>query len=82
MLYEGTKKALSCAGEFMKGIPFVGGVIGIIDKAIDAVSNEYNQFKFTNKVNSINNIFVLKNDNITFEDDLSLLIAKLALEIT
>lgn len=82
LIYEGSKKVLSYAGEFAKGIPILGSIVNIIDKAVDGVSEEIKEYQYENRKNAINNVFILSNNEVAFEDDLNLLIAKLALEVT
>jgi len=76
VVVAGAKKVASVATEFMKGVPFVGSVIGALDKIIDIVYAAYKQHQLTNKVTAVNSFVESK---FVTEDDISRNIAKLAL---
>lgn len=83
LIVSGVKKVAEYGTEFAKGLPFIGGLVGILDKAIDEVYNKFKEIKFENKVNAINKIIMFNKDPNSFtEEDLSTSVAKLAIEIT
>ena len=78
VLVEGLKKAAEVGKEIAKGIPFVGSVIGGLDKVVDIIYGKYKEKKFDYKVKIVN-LFIQK--KFIMEEDISLDIGKLAIDM-
>lgn len=62
--------------DLAKGIPFVGGIIGMLDSIIETLYNTYQENRLENKINAINRVIMNKFKN---EEEISIGIAKLAI---
>ena len=78
-LVKGAKAVASFGAEIAKGVPFVGGVIGAVDSVINDIYSAVQQNNIDNKVNAITQVIQLK---LGMEDDISINVAKMALNMT
>ena len=78
LLIEGVKKVAEVGKEIAKGVPFVGSVIGGVDKVVDIIYGTYKEKKFDYKVKIVN-LFIQK--KFLMEEDISLEIGKLAIDM-
>ena len=82
ILVKAAKTGMKLVEKFFEHIPIVGGIIGVIDTVIDEIYDSYKEKKFEDRINAINKIIMFNNDqNAILEKDISLSIAKSALEI-
>lgn len=79
LFVEGIKKVAEVGKEIAKGVPFVGNVIGSLDSVIDLIYGTYKEKKFEFKIRVINLMIQKK---FTIEEDISLEIGKLAIEMS
>jgi tetratricopeptide (TPR) repeat protein len=83
LIEEGAKKAIKFGVEVSRGMPFIGGLIGALDRIIDSVCSHIREKVYENKINSINQVIMLNSDpNAILEDELSLKVAKTAIAVT
>lgn len=71
------KGALSVGKDLAKGIPLIGNIFSLIDKAIDAVYSKVKEKRFEDRVKSITKI-IMENKTADMAEDLSLVITKAA----
>lgn len=79
LLEVGVKKAIGYGAELTKSIPFVGGVIGLLDSVKDDIYDKVKENGLENKINSINKIIQTK---FKSDEEISMAIGKAALNIT
>lgn len=77
LILAGVSKAAECATELAKGLPLIGGLVGMVDKVIDSIYGKIKQNRFENKVKAINKVIESK---FGIEEDISINVAKLALK--
>ena len=71
------KGALSAGKTLAKGIPLVGNIFSLIDKAIDAVYSAVKEKRYDDRVKSITKI-IMENKTADMAEDLSLVVTKAA----
>jgi superkiller protein 3 len=79
LIVKGLQKVVSWGTKLAEGVPFVGGIISGIDSIIDDAYSMRKERILQNKINVITQFVIDNNDT---DDELSLKLAKTAIEIT
>ena len=56
------KKIANFSADLAKGLPVVGGILGLMDSIIDDISVTIKDIRFQNKANAINKVFMFNSD--------------------
>jgi len=83
-IYElAIRKTVSASKMILKGVPFVGAGLSIIDGMIDPVLTLVKKKKFNQKVNIINEVLAFNGDSsVLTDEDINIMVAKTAISIT
>ena len=83
-IYElAIRKTVSASKMILKGIPFVGAGLSMIDAMIDPVLVLVKKKKFNQKVNIINEVLAFSGDSsVLTDEDISIMCGKTAINIT
>ena len=56
------KNFANYGADFAKGLPVIGGILGLMDSIIDDISVTIKDIRFQNKANAINKVFMFNSD--------------------
>lgn len=56
------KKIANYGADLAKGLPVIGGILGLMDSIIDDISVTIKDIRFQNKANAINKVFMFNSD--------------------
>ena len=56
------KQIANYGADLAKGLPVIGGILGLMDSIIDDISVTIKDIRFQNKANAINKVFMFNSD--------------------